>query len=277
MDPRPDLAAFLTAERLPEAYRDVIETLWTPLAGRVAALPRPAFIGLCGPQGSGKSTGAAALKLLLEAHGLRVATLSIDDFYLTRAERLALADAVHPLLATRGPPSTHDLALMTATIDRLLAGESVALPAFDKSADDRRPEGEWPRFEGPADIALLEGWCVGARPQPDGSLAEPVNPLEREADPAGIWRRHVNTALATYQPLFDRIDWLIQLLPPSFETVTGWRREQEARLPSRLMTDDQIAVFVQHYERITRWIIAEMPARADAVIRLDADRRPITG
>lgn len=272
VDPRPDIAAFLTAQRLPEAYRDTIDRLWVPMAARIAGLSRPALVGLCGPQGSGKSTGAAALGLLLEAQGLRVAILSIDDFYLTRAERFALAERVHPLLATRGPPGTHDLALMTGTIDRLLAGKSLTLPSFDKAADDRGPER---RFAGPADIVLLEGWCVGAIPQPLAALADPVNPLERGHDPGGVWRAYVNDALASYQPLFERIDFLIQLLPPDFDTIVSWRAEQEAKLPVRLMSDDQIADFVQHYERLTRWIIAEMPGRADALVRLDADRKPI--
>jgi D-glycerate 3-kinase len=39
------------------------------------------------------------------------------------------------------------------------------------------------------------------------------------------------------------------------------------------MDEAEVAQFVQHYERLTRHIAAEMPARADLVIRLDADRR----
>lgn len=267
--------AFLRAERLPETYRDTIEEIWKPLAERVAALPRPALVGLSGPQGSGKSTGAAALAMLLAGEGLRVATVSLDDFYLTRAERAALAERLHPLFATRGPPGTHDIGLMTRTIDALLAGKSLALPSFDKGSDERRPESEWPRFVGLADIVILEGWCVGAAPQPEADLAEPVNALEREQDADGVWRRCVNAALAAYQPLFDRIDYLIQLAPPGFESVAGWRAEQEARAPKRLMSDAEIAVFVQHYERITRWMLAKMPARADAIVTLGPSREPL--
>ena len=33
--------------------------------------------------------------------------------------------------------------------------------------------------------------------------------------------------------------------------------------------------FIAHYERITRHILAEMPNRADLVIRLDRRRRPL--
>jgi D-glycerate 3-kinase len=36
-----------------------------------------------------------------------------------------------------------------------------------------------------------------------------------------------------------------------------------------------IARFIQHYERLTRHILAEMPARADLLVRLGADRSPL--
>jgi D-glycerate 3-kinase len=38
------------------------------------------------------------------------------------------------------------------------------------------------------------------------------------------------------------------------------------------MADAAIDRFVQHYERLTRHILAEMPARAGLVLRLDESR-----
>ena len=40
------------------------------------------------------------------------------------------------------------------------------------------------------------------------------------------------------------------------------------------MSDEAVARFIEHYERLTRWILEEMPGRADWVIPLDADRTP---
>jgi len=57
--------------------------------------------------------------------------------------------------------------------------------------------------------------------------------------------------------------------------VAGWRAEQEAKLRAGGaggMGEAEIARFVAHYERLTRWILAEMPARADWVITLDTER-----
>lgn len=280
------LSAFLREENLPAEFAAEVEALHAPLAARIAAVAMgPAFVvGICGPQGSGKSTTVAVVAALLEARGLKVATLSLDDLYLPRADREALARDVHPLLRTRGVPGTHDVALGLAVLDGLAGQGETALPRFDKASDDRAPVDAWPVLAGPVDVVLFEGWCVGARPEPPQALAAPINALERERDPDGAWRSYVNAALAgPYRALFARLDLLVLLSAPDFETVLAWRREQEAKLRGRLaeagqaadraMSDDEVAVFVQHYERLSRHIAREMPARADLVVALDADRR----
>lgn len=278
------LAAFLRAETLPAAFASEVERLHAPLAARIAAVAMgPAFVvGICGPQGSGKTTTARVVAALLEARGLKVATLSLDDLYLPRADRETLAREIHPLLRTRGAPGTHDVALGLAVLNGLAGEGETALPRFDKATDDRAPVEVWPVVAGPVDIVLFEGWCVGARPEPAKALAAPINALERERDPDGAWRAHVNAALAgPYRPLFARPDLLVLFTAPDFETVLAWRLEQEIKLRDRLaaagqggaMTDDEVAVFVQHYERLTRHIAREMPARADVVVALDKDRR----
>jgi D-glycerate 3-kinase len=240
----------------------------------------PLLIGLCGSQGSGKSTMAAFLRALLDGHGLATAVLSIDDLYLDLPERIALASQVHPLLRTRGVPGTHDVALGQAVIDRLFAAEAsetTLIPRFDKATDSRLPEAHWDRFVGPARIVILEGWCIGATPQPTDALATPINALEAGEDSDGRWRTHVNDALAgPYADLFGRIDLLVFLRAPSFECVFDWRRLQEEKLRAAtggsgagLMDDAQLARFIAHYERITRHLLATMPETADLIATLD--------
>jgi D-glycerate 3-kinase len=282
------LDGFMAREHLPPAFAETARAVCEPLAARIAEAARgPGFtVGICGTQASGKSTLTAVLARLLQDRGLTVAVLSVDDLYLTRAERARLAADVHPLLATRGVPGTHDVALGAAVLDALKVAGEVALPSFDKAADDRRPSAEWPRVRAPVDVILFEGWCVGARPQPAQALSRPVNALERDEDPDGAWRAYANNALAgPYRALFDRLDLFVLLQAPSFEVVLDWRREQERKLRERLaregvgassaMGDEAVARFIAHYERITRWILQEAPGRADVVIRLDAGRRPI--
>ena len=275
-----DLAAYLGHERLPDSYPGFIDAALRPIAGRIASIDRRGaalVVGVTGPQGSGKSAAAGALALLLQDGGLRTAVLSIDDLYLSLAERRRLAVEVHPLLLTRGVPGTHDVALGLAVIDSLGRAGPTAVPRFDKAADDRREPSDWDIVAGPVDVILFEGWCVGARPQPEGALVQPVNELERTRDPGGLWRRYANAQLAgPYQALFGRIGFQALLRAPSFDAVLGWRLEQEHKLrerePGKGQTDAEIAVFIQHYERLTRWIDAEMPGRADAVVQLGAER-----
>jgi D-glycerate 3-kinase len=284
-----ELQNFIAEERLPESFRQTVELICEPLAARAHRRridrKRCAIIGLCGPQGSGKSTIAKFTTGLLKERGMRAVALSLDDFYLTHDARQRLAREIHPLLATRGPPGTHDVGMAGAAIDQLRGKGKVSLPRFDKATDNRSPRGTWETVASPVDVILLEGWCVGALSQGEAALATPVNDLERDEDPKGIWRHYVNDQLdGPYKALFARLHDLVLLEAPSFEVVTGWRAEQEARLRATLtknggsggMDEAQIARFVSHYERLTRWILAEMPGRADWVVTLDAERNPYT-
>jgi D-glycerate 3-kinase len=244
---------------------------------------RPLIVGLCGAQGSGKSTACEQLISMLAAKGHRAAALALDDLYLPAQARERLAKNVHPLLNTRGVPGTHDIQLGLGVLQSVQRGHSVAVPRFDKARDDRTPPQLWHPIEASLDVLLFEGWCVGARPQDPQSLIEPVNELERIHDADCRWRSYVNERLGSdYQELFGYLDALVLLAAPGFEIVAAWRKQQEhalrARLlleggdTSRVMTDAQINTFVQHYERLTRHILDEMPSRADVTIRLSVDR-----
>ncbi len=239
----------------------------------------PFILGLCGAQGSGKSTLAAGLSDRLAARGVRAETLSIDDLYLSRAARQRLAEDVHPLFVTRGPPGTHDVELGLSILRDVKAGRPVVLPRFDKATDDPHPESAWRRLDAPLDVLIFEGWCVGARPQAEHQLIAPINALEARQDPQATWRRHANAVLGgPYAALFGRIDRLVMLAAPGFEVVQDWRRRQEDALrrdapeAARVMNADEIAVFIQHYERLTRHMLATMPAYADLVLALDEAR-----
>jgi len=244
---------------------------------------RPLVVGLCGAQGSGKSTLCAALADRFAAQGLRVAVLSLDDLYLSPEARHGLARQVHPLLVTRGVPGTHDVALGLRVFDALKAGQPVRLPRFDKANDRPFLRAQWP-LTGAVDLVLFEGWAVGAVAEPAEALSVPVNALEAAEDPEGIWRTHVNQALkGDYADLFAQLDRLILLAAPSFEVVQGWRTEQEhdlkaglaqsGRVGAAVMSDAQIVRFICHYERLTRHILREMPERADLTLRLDSARK----
>ena len=245
-----------------------------------ARLGRPVLIGVSGVQGSGKSTLCVQLEEALGTAGLAAATLSLDDLYLTRAERLSLGQTQHPLFVTRGVPGTHDLALADTVITRLLSGTGpISIPRFDKAVDDCAPEPAWPVVSAPLDVLLFEGWCIAATPQAESALAAPVNALEADEDPDGSWRRAVNAALADgYRLLFARIDLLIMLRAPDFSAVRAWRQQQEDALRAARGADagmDAAALgrFIGHFERVSRHMLAAPPPPGAIIVDLDADRR----
>ena len=275
---------FIAQHHLPNKFRDLIKLHYLPLVSWVMSQHHPGealFVGINGAQGTGKSTLAAFVRLALElGAGWRVAVLSIDDFYLTRAERKKLGEQVHPLMETRGVPGTHDMQMLAHCVERLKTLESGAcltIQRFDKSRDDRADPDIWPVISGPIDLIILEGWCVGCTAQAGDDLLDPINLLEREEDASGTWRRYVNDQIeGSYTALFATLDALIFLQAPNFAAVYRWRLEQEKKLAAvtanhaaGIMNAKQIAHFMQHYERLTRMNLATLPATADVVLELN--------
>lgn len=285
--------AFLDRHRLDAGYLTHAQCWFEPLAmsllthciGAKGAQPAPPLlVALNGSQGSGKTTLCAWLCAYLQAeHGVRAVALSLDDFYLGRQQRAELAHAVHPLLATRGVPGTHDMTLLQTTLDALLAPARpapVAVPRFDKARDDRRPRSRWDNIEGRVDIVLLEGWCLGVQPEPAAALAQAVNELERQEDPDALWRGYANNALRRdFLPLYERVDKWVMLAAPSFDCVYRWRLEQEHKLAlatrgdqQRVMSDEQVARFIRFYQRLTERCLVTLPAAVDYLYTLNEAR-----
>lgn len=221
-------------------------------------------LGLQGAQGTGKSTLSHALCERLERqYQWRCSVLSLDDFYLGRAQRAALAEAVHPLLRTRGVPGTHDvqrgLAVMRS-LTQAWPSEGIALPRFSKAYDDRLSSAEEAVLRQKPDLVVFEGWCVGLPAQSQHDIAAPCNELEAREDAAGVWRRHVNGQLAgPYAQWFASLDDLICLQAPDWDSICRWRAQQEEQTralsgDSRAgMTAAQLSRFMQHYQRLTEW------------------------
>jgi len=276
----------IAAERLPPSYRETVEHWWRPLARQIGAwrgsAGRTVIVGVNGAQGSGKSTICRFLQsVLLPDQQLSAAVVGLDDLYLPRTDRERMARDIHPLFRTRGVPMTHDIDMGFSLLQDMAAGRATAVPRFSKALDDQLPESDWLRHCGKVDVILFEGWCVGARPQDDASLIEPINALEAQEDQQGIWRGHVNAALRTsYTRCFSLIDHMVMVKPPSFDHVLQNRLLQEHKLLATtpdapgIMTDDGVRRFVSHYERLTRHMFADLPDRVDLLFQLD-DRQDV--
>jgi D-glycerate 3-kinase len=258
--------------------RDAINALDQAVAiARERAGGRTPIVGVAGPQGSGKTTLVAAYA----SEHAGTAHFSLDDVYLPASYRRLIAQSVHPLFATRGPPGTHNLTQFNETLDELCEagdGAQTILPAFDKVADNPVHSSRRPAFRGKASVILVDGWCLGANAQTEAELAAPVNVLEADGDKDAVWRKEVNENLAgAYQMTFGRLDAIINLQAPSFEIIHQWRCEQEESLLARPLSDAdrlRIARFIQHFERITRHMLAG-GRRADIEVQLDNRRNVI--
>ena len=283
------ILAFMQKHRLPDSFCTVIDNHSLPLAHWLAKTKQTStkIIGISGAQGTGKTTLTDFLKLTLETvYGWSVATLSLDDFYFKRSERENLSKEIHPLLQTRGVPGTHDLTLCTQVLtdlQQLKKNNTLQLPRFNKAQDDRFPNQDWPFVTGPIDIIILEGWCLGSQSQDTNSLIKPLNDLEATKDPDMAWRTYVNNQLQnSYSELFKSIDKLIFLKAPGIKAVHDWRQEQETKLaqnPGLLRTGimgvDQMSEFLQHYERLTRANLHQLPTLADVTMDLGENHQVI--
>ncbi len=286
--PNLNLSDFKSQHQLPESYIAEAQQWFFPLAESIVKKQKndskTYIVGINGAQGSGKSTLADLLVFLFkEKYQLNAVALSIDDFYFTRQQRLTLANTIHPLLATRGVPGTHDIKLAQEVIHSLCDEETTSfVPRFDKSIDDRAPDNDIEPVSTKTDIIILEGWCLGAEAQPDSDLLQPVNELEKEEDPDGVWRRYVNQQLReVYPELFSLIDSWIMLKAPSFDCVYQWRLEQENKLrdslmnsvKNKIMDDNDIKQFIQYYQRITEHLLVTLPDKVDYLFELDENRK----
>jgi pantothenate kinase-related protein Tda10 len=113
--------------------------------------------GFAGPPGSGKTTLVSVASTCLRAldPGIRAAQVSLDDFYLSRQERLARG------FFWRALPGTHHIDAAVDLLSAVAAKKStITIPRFDPSLDEPKPA---ERIAGPLSILLLEGWFVGKR------------------------------------------------------------------------------------------------------------------
>jgi D-glycerate 3-kinase len=254
-------ASIADARRVDEYYGPI--GIWC--ASRVAACGhRPWVLGLQGPQGCGKSTLAAALVGALGGAGVRAVAVSIDDFYLTHDEQLALA-ARHPgnpYLRYRGYPGTHDVALGRQQIEAMAAlwpEEETLVPVYDKPAragrGDRAPRSAWRRVTGPVDLLIVEGWMLGFSPV-DEAIVEPD-------------LRAPNALLAGYAAWNQKLDAFVSLSIDSLDTIVQWRVDSEdAR--------DYIERFLPAYRVYVPALVARPPPCEDVWrIELGEDRMPL--
>ena len=279
------LKRFIQQHDLSTEFSDTAKQYFIPLAERLyqqsCFKKTPLFIGVNGCQGSGKSTFTAFLTdYLTDKYSINIINLSLDDFYLSKKSRQSLAKNVHPLLATRGVPGTHDTSLLEKSLNALKEETpNIKLSRFNKATDDLYPKELWQTSPNRVDIVFLEGWCWGVDAQPIEELKDAVNNFEQEKDTNTAWRSYVNTQLKNhYEQLYSFMDIWVMLKAPSFDSVEQWRWQQEEKLAltssgSGVMSKQQVHNFIQYYQRLTNVCLTTLPKKCDWVLPLNNERK----
>ncbi len=246
---------------------------------------KPYFVGLAGGQGTGKTTISSIIKIILEKYfKLKVFKISIDDFYKTRKERIALSKKVHPMLLTRGVPGTHDINMMLDFFKKSKAKKfkSMKLPNFNKAIDDRFPKNKWNTINKRPDVIIFEGWCVGARAETNKTLKKSINSMEKANDHKLVWRKYVNQQLKTkYKKLYSQLNCMIYLKAKNFSLLQKWRLKQEHKLwlktkkkgGHKIMSKGDVINFMQTYQRITQNMFKNMPKYASIILNLSSNHQ----
>ena len=228
-----------------------------------------------GSQGIGKSSFIhIIIKTLEKFYNKKVLGLSLDNYYLKKSERKILSKEIHPLLITRGVPGTHDIKKLINDVQNFDNDNfPFSIPVFDKLKDDRLRKQI--TINKKYDLLILEGWCCGAKYLEKNYLKKNINILERKFDKSFKWRNFYNKKLKNeYQSLFNLFDIKIFMKAPSFKYVLNWRLKQEANNKSKLdnvkkMNINEIKIFIQHYEKITKWMLKNSNNFADLIIKID--------
>ncbi len=246
---------------------------------------KPYFVGLAGGQGTGKTTTSSIIKIILEKYfKLKVFKISIDDFYKTRKERIALSKKVHPMLLIRGVPGTHDINMMLDFFKKSKAKKfkKLKLPNFNKAIDDRFAKNKWNKINRRPDIVIFEGWCVGARAETNNTLKKSINSMEKANDQKLIWRKYVNQQLKTkYKKLYSQLNCMIYLKAKNFSLLQKWRLKQERKLRlktkkksvHKIMSKRDVINFMQTYQRITQNMFKNMPKYASIIVNLNSNHQ----
>lgn len=241
---------------LPEATTlSLLWRVWLPLALIIAekkAKKSSAIIqGILGLQGTGKTTLAKILQLLLSELDYHAVTLSLDDLYKTYRDREQLKKE-DPRLIGRGPPGTHDVEIGIELLDKIRAGDTpISMPRFDKSAFQGQGDRATPEIiNQKIDILLFEGWFVGVQPISETAFQSAPPPIVTEEDRE--FAIDNNRRLEAYLPLWNRLDGLIILSPVDYRLSQQWRKEAEQKMIAQGksgMSEAKINQFVEYFWR----------------------------
>ena len=135
----------------------VTETLYSNrllnLAKKIASDKKIKIVLIAGPSSSGKTTTTRKLSMYLRSFGLNPKMLSMDNFFVERADTPKKANGEYDFECLEAV----DLGLFNGTLDKLLKGEEVILPEFNFITGKKEYQKENKTVLLKNDILLIEG------------------------------------------------------------------------------------------------------------------------
>lgn len=207
-----------------------VDRLHAPILAKLArpAAGRRVVAFVAGVPGSGKTTLAALwTELARRAHAVPCVALPMDGFHLPNAvldrEQIVRDGVTMPLRRIKGAPETYAVAAMAQMLERLVRGEDLVWPVYDRTLHEPVTEGV--RVQGASAVCLLEGNYLLLDRAPWGELARVadarffLDAAEDEVKPA-LLARHLRGGRTHEDALahFARTD------APNIALVRGTRR-----------------------------------------------------
>ncbi len=126
------------------------------IADRLTAhIARSPIVLLSGPSGSGKTTSAKLIERALEARGVAVHVISMDDYY--RTVDLETHPRDEAGVVDYESPDCLDVPLLTSHFAQLAEGQEILVPKFDFPNQRRHADRVAPLQLGENEIAIFEG------------------------------------------------------------------------------------------------------------------------
>jgi len=216
------------------AHEDWIWGLALPLLSRAIKFNKDfserKLIGISALPGTGKSTLGNWLEFISLKFNIKIAVISIDDFYLP-SEEMESAINNNPWNVSRGFPGTHSIELMDEKLNKWKLEGKLNVPVFDKSLRNGLGDRSHWRDLTP-DLLIIEGWFLGVRPLTCNSKKIEIDDNSL-SDYEFFYRGIIQDNLKQYLNIWNQIDELWHIKPQKFEYMNLWKSNQEKEMLRR--------------------------------------------
>ena len=185
------------------------------------------IIGISALPGTGKSTLGVLIEKLSLNLNLKVAVISIDDFYWPKKE-MDSAVINNPWKVSRGFPGSHSVKLMKEKLINWKKTGKLNVPTFDKSLNNGLGDRSYWRNE-TADLVVIEGWFLGVKPS-SSKLKENIGIYPPLSSSEILYRLKIQNNLKCYEEVWNLIDIIWHLKPEKFNFLNLWKKQQEREM-----------------------------------------------